>query len=137
MRSFLKYLIEHPVDHTPSFEKNYEHLLPRCGQLSPQAAYAITVNLLGPPATVGYDMVPTTAGFRFPRDFGPKPRSAVGWHFFVGSCWDEEGVEYGVELMFFQAAVFPPALAAGFGLTADENQVVEQQFAISVAGGDH
>lgn len=137
MRSFLKYLIEHPVDHTPSFEKNYEHLLPRCGQLSPQAAYAITVNLLGPPATVGYDMVPTTAGFRFPRDFGPKPRSAVGWHFFVGSCWDEEGVEYGVELMFFQSALLPPPLAVGLGLTDEENQVVELQLAISQAGKDH
>jgi predicted secreted hydrolase len=137
MRTFLKYLIEHPVDHTPSFEKNYEHLLPRCTELAPQAAYTMSVNFLGPPATVGYDMVPNKANFSFPRDFGPKPRSAVGWHFFVGSCWDEDGAEYGVELMFFQSGLFPPPLAAGFGLTEDENQVVELQLAISKAGENH
>ncbi len=137
MRAFLKYLIEHPVDHTPSYEKTYEHLLPFCSRLSPQQAYAIAVNLLGPPASIGYDMVPAKANFEFPRDFGTKPRSAVGWHFFVGSCWDEDGAEYGVELMFFQAGIFPPPLAAGFGLTEDENQVVEVQFAVSKAGDAH
>ena len=77
MQSFLHYLSEHPVEHTPSYEKTYEHLLPFCSQLSPQQAYAISVNLLGPPASVGYDMVATKANFAFPRDFGPKPRSAV------------------------------------------------------------
>lgn len=137
MRTFLKYLIEHPVDHTPSFEKNYEHLLPFCDRLSPQASYAMALNFLGPPATIGYDMVPNRANFRFPRDFSPKPRSHVGWHFFVGSCWDVDGVEYGVELMFFQSGILPPPLAAGLGLTEDENQVVEQQLAISVAGEGH
>lgn len=137
MRTFLAYLLEHPVDHTPSYEKNYEHLLPYCDRLSPQASYAMALNFLGPPATVGYDMVPTKANFQFPTDFGTKPRSAVGWHFFVGSAWDEDGVEYGVELMFFQAGILPPPLAAGLGLTEDENQVVEQQLAISVAGQGH
>ncbi len=137
MRAFLKYLLEHPVAHTPSYDKSYEHLLPYCSRLSPQASYTIALNLLGPAATVGYDQVPNRANFQFPRDWDTKPRSAVGWHFFVGSAWDEDGAEYGVELMFFQGAIFPPALAAGFGLTADENQVVEQQFAISLAGGSH
>jgi predicted secreted hydrolase len=137
MRTFLEYLLEHPVEHTPSYDKYYERLLPYCDRLSPQASYAMALNFLGPAATVGYDQVPNRANFQFPRDWDTKPRSAVGWHFFVGSAWDEDGVEYGVELMFFQGALFPPALAAGLGLTADENQVVEQQFAISVAGGDH
>lgn len=137
MQAFLSYLLEHPVEHTPSFDDNYRHLLPFCETLSPQAAYAITTNLLGPAAQVGYDMVPTKANFQFPRDFGPKQRSAVSWHFFVGSCWDVDGVEYGVELMFFQAALLPPPFAAGFGLTDDDNQVVELQLAISVAGGEH
>lgn len=77
MQAFLSYLLEHPVEHTPSFDDNYRHLLPFCETLSPQAAYAITTNLLGPAAQVGYDMVPTKANFQFPRDFGPKQRSAV------------------------------------------------------------
>jgi predicted secreted hydrolase len=137
MHSFLKYLIEHPVDHTPSYEKTYEYLLPFSTRLSAQQAYVMSTKLLGPPASVGYDMVPNKANFEFPRDFGPKQRSAVGWHFFIGSCWDEDGAEYGVELMFFQAGLFPPPLAAGFGLTEDENQVVELQLAISKAGERH
>ncbi len=137
MRTFLKYLLEHPVDHTPSYESNYERLLAFCDRLSPQACYAISSNLLGPPATIGYDMVPNKAGFVFPRDFDTKPRSHVGWHFFVGSAWDADDVEYGVELMFFQSGLLPPALATGLGLTADENQVVEQQFAISERGKGH
>ena len=64
MQAFLAYLLEHPVEHTPSFDDNYRHLLPFCESVSPQAAYAITTNLLGPAATVGYDMVPTRALLR-------------------------------------------------------------------------
>jgi len=82
-------------------------------------------------------MVPAPADLRFPRDHLPKVRSRVGWHFFVGSCWSVDGKEHGVELMFLQTALYPPALAAGFGLTDDENQTVELQFAISEAGGRH
>lgn len=137
MRAFLHYLIEHPVEHTPSFEKNYRNLLSFCDSLSPQASYAIANNFLGPAATVGYNMVPNRADFQFPRDFGPKVRSQVGWHFFVGSCWDVDGNEYGVEMMFFQVALFPPGLAAGFGLTDEENQLVELQLSISEAGKGH
>jgi hypothetical protein len=39
--------------------------------------------------------------------------------------------------MFFQSGLFPPPLAAGFGLTEDENQVVELQLAVSKAGEGH
>lgn len=137
MKTFLRYLLENPVDHTPSYESNYEHLLAFCDRLSPQAAYAIGLNLLGPPASIGYDQIPNKANFVFPRDFDTKPRSQVGWHFFVGSAWDADGGEYGVELMFFQSGLLPPALAMGLGLTPDENQVVEQQFAISERGKKH
>jgi predicted secreted hydrolase len=137
MRALLKYLIEHPLEHTPSYEKDYEHLLPFCDRLSPQQAYVMAVNFLGPAVGVGFDQIPNRADFRFPRDFGPKPRHQVGWHFFVGSCWDVDGQEYGVELMFFQSGLLPPPLAAGLGLSDDENQVVELQLAISVAGGGH
>ena len=39
--------------------------------------------------------------------------------------------------MFFQTALFPPDFAAGLGLTDEENQLVELQFAISERGGRH
>ena len=137
MRRFLRYLIDHPVSHTPDYRKVYERLLDQCDELSPHQAYVIQAGFLGPPAAVGYDMVPAPADLQFPRDHLPKGRSQVGWHFFVGSCWGTDGKEYGVELMFFQTALYPPALAAGMGLSDDENQVVELQFAISEAGGHH
>ena len=137
MRRFIRYLVDHPVSHSPDYRKVYARLLDVCGDLSPHQAYAIQAGFLGPPAAVGYDMVPAPADLQFPRDHLPKPRSQVGWHFIVGSCWGSDGKEYGVELMFFQTALYPPAVAAGFGLSDDENQTVELQFAISEAGGRH
>ena len=137
MRRYIRYLMDHPVSRTPSHNEIYRKLLPYCENLSPQQSYVLQSSFLGPPSTVGYDWIPNRADFKFPRDHLPKVRSKNGWHFFVGSCWDTEGNEYGVELMFFQAALFPPAVAAGLGLTDDENQVVELQFAISEAGGRH
>jgi predicted secreted hydrolase len=137
MRRFIAYLREHPVSHTPDYRHVYDRLLPMIGDLSPHQAYVIQAGFLGPPAAVGYDPVPVPAGLEFPRDHLPKPRSQVGWHFFVGSCRSADGREFGVELMFFQTALYPPAVAAGFGLSDDENQTVELQFAISEAGGRH
>lgn len=137
MRRYLRYLIDHPLSHTPSYNKIYRQLLAHCADLSPQESYVWQTGFLGPASTVGYDMVPARADFSFPRDHLPKVRSQVGWHFFVGSCWDTRGREYGVELMFFQTALFPPPVAAGFGLTDDENQIVELQLAVSEAGGRH
>ncbi len=137
MRRYIRFLIDHPLSRTPNYRKIYDRLLHYCNELSPHQSYVIQMAFLGPPSTVGYDMVPARADFQFPRDHLPKVRSKNGWHFFVGSCWDTDGNEYGVELMFFQAALFPPNVAAGFGLSDDENQVVELQFAISEAGGRH
>ena len=137
LRRYIRFLLNHPLSRTPSYRKIYERLLPYCEELSPHQSYVIQTGFLGPPSTVGYDMVPARADLQFPRDHLPKVRSKNGWHFFVGSCWDTTGHEYGVELMFFQAALFPPHVAAGFGLSDDENQVVELQFAISEAGGRH
>jgi predicted secreted hydrolase len=137
MRRFLRYLIDHPVSHTPDHRDVYERLFDRIGDLSPHQAYVIQAGFLGAPAAVGYDMIPVPAGLEFPRDHLPKPRSQVGWHFFVGSCWATDGTEYGVELMFFQTAMYPPAIAAWFGLSDDENQTVELQLAVSEAGGHH
>ena len=137
MRRFIEYLREHPVSHTPDYRHVYDLLLATIGDLSPHQAYALQAGFLGPPATVGYDPVPVPAGLEFPRDHLPKLRSQVGWHFFVGSCGSTDGREFGVELMFFQTAMYPPEIAAGFGLSDDENQAVELQFAISEAGGRH
>lgn len=137
MRRFIRFLLDHPLSRTPSYRKVYERLLPLCTELSPHQSYVIQQAFLGPASTVGYDMVPLRADLQFPRDHLPRVRSKNGWHFFVGSCWDTDGREYGVELMFFQAALFPPSVAAGFGLSDDENQVVELQFAISERGGRH
>jgi len=81
--------------------------------------------------------MPKAADLQFPRDHLPQLRTSVGWHFFVGSCWDEAGSEYGVECMFFRVALLPPGLAAELGLSDVENQVVELQFGISDAGGRH
>jgi hypothetical protein len=137
MRLFIEHLLRHPLSHSPSYDAVYRRLLEEIGDLSPHQACAIQMNFLGPPAGVGYDSVPVPAGLEFPRDHLPKPRSQVGWHFVVGSCWSADGREFGVELMFFQTAMYPPEVAAGFGLTDDENQTVELQFAISEAGGRH
>jgi len=137
MRRYIRFLIDHPLSRTPSHRKIYDRLLRHCEELTPHQSYVIQSAFLGPPSTVGYDMIPARADFQFPRDHLPKVRSRNGWHFFVGSCWDTEGKEYGVEFMFFQAAHFPPHVAAGFGLSDDENQMVELQFAISEAGGRH
>jgi predicted secreted hydrolase len=137
MRRYIRYLMDHPVSRTPDHRKIYKRLLPYCQELSPQQSYVLQSAFLGPPSTVGYDWIPNRANLTFPQDHLPKVRSKNGWHFFVGSCWDTDGNEYGVELMFFQAALFPPSFAAGLGLSDDENQVVELQFAISEASGRH
>jgi predicted secreted hydrolase len=55
----------------------------------------------------------------------------------VGSCWGEDGKEYGVEFMLFQATLLPPPLAQALGLSDWENQVLEMHLAVSTAGGEH
>jgi predicted secreted hydrolase len=137
MRSFLRYLIDNPLPDTPSYARVYEQLLANVDALSPQEAYVISTAFLGAAASVGYDQIPVRPKFDFPRDHSPKPRAQVGWHFFVGSCWDSRGGEYGVELMFFQSGLFPPNIAAGFELTDEDNQVIELQLAISKRGDRH
>lgn len=138
MRRYLRYLKDHPLSHTPDLTKTYDRLGNFCSNtLSPQQSYVWQTSFLGPPSTVGYDQIPLQANLEFPRDHQPKYRSQVGWHFFVGSCWDTDGKEYGAELMFFGTALFPPNIAAGLGLSDEENQIIELQLAISERGGRH
>lgn len=136
MRQFIEHLIAHPVAHVPGHSKAWESLLPYCESLTPLQTYAMR-NLLGKEANQGYLPMPDEVHLDFPRDHEVKLTAQTGWHFLVGSCWDSEGHEYGIEFMLFGDALFPPKLAADFELSDLENQVVEMQFAISIRGGDH
>ncbi|HYA33702.1 MAG TPA: lipocalin-like domain-containing protein [Candidatus Bathyarchaeia archaeon] len=137
MRTYLDWLITHPQSHNPSYKRRYERLKAYCSELTAHQAYVMTSKFLGLNASQGFEPMPKAANLQFPRDHAPKPKTAVGWHFFVGSCWDEVGSEFGVEFMFFRVALLPPALAAELGLTDIENQVIELQLGISEAGGRH
>lgn len=136
-RSYLTWLKGHPQDHNPNYKKRYQSIIDNTQDISPQQAYIISTSLLGNNSTQGYDQMPEVASFKFPHDHAPKFKTKVGWHFFVGSAWDEDGQEYGIELMFFRVALMPPGIAAEQGLTDIENQVVEMQLGISKAGERH
>ncbi len=137
MRDYLAWLSDHPQSHNPNYTKRYKLLHSLIGDLNPQAAYVIAMKLLGQNATQGYELMPTQANFKFPQDHAPQLQSQVGWHFFVGSGWDENGDEYGIELMFFRVSLLPPSIAKNFGISDIENQVVEIQLGISKAGERH
>jgi predicted secreted hydrolase len=137
MRQYLLWLEQHPQSHNPDYSKRYKALREAITTLTPQQAYVISSKYLGNNAVQGYDMMPSSANLEFPRDHQPKLRSQVGWHFFVGSTWDESGQEWGIEMMFFRVALLPPELAARLGLSDIENQVMELQLGISKAGDRH
>lgn len=137
MRAYLKLLLNKQQSHNPNYKKRYTHLSKAIDGLTPHQAYTIIARFLGNNTTQFFDQMPPKANLQFPRDHQPKLTSQVGWHFFVGSVWAEDGQEYGVELMFFRQAILPPELAKQFGLTDIENQVVEIQLGISKAGDVH
>jgi hypothetical protein len=137
MREYLKLLTQKQQSHNPDYTKRYQKLSSAIDGLTPHQAYTIIARFLGNNTTQFFDQMPPTANLQFPRDHQPKLTSQVGWHFFVGSVWAEDGQEYGVELMFFRQAILPPELAKKFGLSDIENQVVEIQLAISKAGDVH
>lgn len=132
-------LIELAID-PPSFVANadarYAALFPHAASLSPHQAYAMN-SLLGPQRSQGYLEMPAQANLEFPQANAMQLDAQLGWYFFVGSCTDAAGNEYGVEMMFFGGALLPPALAAQFGLSDVENQVFEMHFAIAKAGDRH
>lgn len=137
MREYLKLLLDKQQSHNPNYKKRYTELSKAIDGLTPHQAYIISTRFLGNNTTQFFDQIPETADLKFPRDHVPKFTSQVGWHFFVGSVWAEDGKEYGVELMFFRQSILAPELAKQFGLSDIENQVVEIQLGISKAGDMH
>jgi len=137
MNAYLDWLLAHPQSHNPSYKLRYSTLKPLCNELTPHQAYVIVNKFLGLNASQGFDRLPEKAELQFPRDHLPQLKTQVGWHFFVGSCWDVEGREFGVEYMLFRAPLINPILAAQFNLTDLENQVIELQLGISEASDRH
>lgn len=137
MRDYMEWLKQHQQSYNPDYTKRYTALRDAIYELTPQQAYVIGMKFLGSNSVQGYEPMPESADLQFPRDHAPKLRSQVGWHFFVGSAWDESGQEWGIELMFFRVALLPPELARQHGLSDIENQVVEIQLGISKAGERH
>ncbi|MEI6510036.1 MAG: lipocalin-like domain-containing protein [bacterium] len=136
MEARLRDLLEHPDSYTPSYRRRYQTMLAHCKALSPQQAYVMSM-LLGLDSSRGFQEIPEAPDIQFPRDHAPQLKYQVGWHFYVGSCRGEDGQEYGVEFMIWQATLLPPPLAQSLGLTEMENQIMELHLAISVAGGLH
>lgn len=137
LKSYVLWLKDNQQSFNPDYNKHYDILAEYCDDINPQQAYIIASKFLGLNATLGYDQMPKTADLKFPRDHEPKLRSQVGWHFFVGSAWDKNGQEYGIELMFFGVALTPPNLAEQNGINDIENQIYEIQLGISKAGDRH
>jgi predicted secreted hydrolase len=137
MSAYLDWLLAHPQSHNPSYKRRYSTLKRLCNELTPHQAYVIVNKFLGLNASQGFEQMPEKADLKFPRDHLPQLKSQIGWHFFVGSCWDAEGREFGVEYMLFRASLLNPELAAQFNLTDIENQVIELQLGISEGGDRH
>src|SRR5262245_10646145 len=113
----LEAMLERPDSFTPSYEKRYNMLLQHCDALSVHQAYAMT-GLLGLDSSKGFQQIPATPDFQFPRDNAEQLGTQMGWYFFVGSATGANGKEYGVELMFWRVALLPVPVANHFGLSA-------------------
>lgn len=137
MAAHLDWLLEYPERFQPDYRKRYETLKERTKRLTPHQAYIMSSEFLGGDSAQGYDPLPSKVDLKFPRDHAPQLHTQVGWHFIVGSAWDDHGQEYGIECMFFRYALLPPELAKQCGLSDIENQVIELQLGVSEAGGRH
>lgn len=136
MRARLLELVADEPSFVPSYAAQYEAFLALCDSLSAHQAYAMT-SLMGPPKSRGYTEIPSEANLVFPDANIMQLDAQLGWYFFVGSCVDAAGQEYGIELMFFGGGLLPPDLAAQFGLNDLQNQVFEMHFAVAKAGDRH
>jgi len=134
MRHRLRDMLDNPWSFLPSYEKRYEALLEHAESLTPQQAYAMTM-LLGADSSRGYPDMPNTAGLEFPRVNAVELSAQIGWYYFAGTAFAEDGRQYGVMCMYFRSALLPPAMAHELGLTDAQNQIVDLQLGISVQGG--
>lgn len=128
-RERLEGMMKQPLSFVPSRKDRYRFLLEHSQSLSLRQFYSRLL-YLGPESVVGYEPIPTDPHFSFPATDAPQWKNQVGWHFFVGNLADTSGRYYGVQLMFWQYALLPPAFAAERGLSDIENQAVEIHFAI-------
>ena len=140
MRRYIRHLLDHPVSHVPDRSELWRTMLEHCERLTPVQAYTLR-NLMGPTSSPagdgGYAPMPPEVHLEFPRDDAVDLGAQCGWHFLVGSLWDAEGNEYGIESMLFEQAMYPPAFARELGLSPLDNLVAEVQFAISTRGDRH
>ncbi|MBN2220271.1 MAG: hypothetical protein JW697_08345 [Kosmotogaceae bacterium] len=136
MQHRLTWMMNNPDYFTPDYTQRYTTFLDYATSLSPQKAYVLT-QFLGLDSNKGYEEVPRVGYLYIPKDHAPQFGFQVGWHFFVGNCVDEEGNEYGIQLMFWRYSLLPSQMARYFDLTDIENQVIEMHFAISRAGDRH
>jgi len=136
MRRYLQHLIEHPVSHVPDRSELWRTMLQHCDSLTPLQAYTMR-QLMGSSSNAGYRPMPDQVHLQFPRDHRVQLDAQCGWHFLVGSLWDEDGNEYGLESMMFGIAMYPESFAKELGLSPLDNLAVEVQFAISQRGARH
>ncbi len=136
MQYLLRERIKNPDSFTPSYKHIYETLIKHSDSLSPHQVCAMTL-FLGMDSSKGYKPIPAKADFKIPQDDAPQWDYQLGWHFIVGSCFGENGKEYGVQFMFWQYALLPPEIAKHFGLSDIENQFIEMHLAVSEAGENH
>lgn len=136
MRRYLQHLLEQDVTHVVDRSDLWRAMLEHCDSLTPLQAYTMR-NLMGTASNAGYPAMPDDVRLEFPRDDQVFTGAQSGWHFLVGSLWDADGNEYGIEYMLFGQALYPPHFAKEVGLSPVDNLAVEVQFAISAKGGRH
>lgn len=136
MRYYLQNLMDFPDSFTPNYDDQYRLLQQYADSLSPHQSYIYT-SLLGMDKTRDFDPIPEKPNLTFPEANGMNLGTQVEWYFAVGSAWDAAGAEYGIEFMLFRYAILPPPIARHFGLSDTDNQVMELQLAITVAGETH
>lgn len=134
MRHRLQDMLANPYSFLPGYEERYQTLLAHAQSLTPHQAYAMTM-LLGEDSARLYPDMPETSELQFPRVNAVDVTAQSGWYYFAGTCFGEDGTEYGVLCMLFHYSLLPPPMAEEFGLTDVENQIVDLQLAVAVGGG--
>jgi hypothetical protein len=134
MRYRLTTLLQNPYTFLPSYQDRYQTLLKYCATLTPQQAYAMTM-LLGGDSSRYYPDMPNTGELVFPDVNAWQTTAQEGWYYFAGHCVGKDGKTYGVLFMPFGNSLLPPAIAALFGLSDVQNQILDMQMAITVEGG--